>query len=153
MGRLRAVRKMEKSGEMVLLSAADPLNLVGIVTPEARVPAGHLWKGVPIELEAEYIMARKIGPALEAAGLGFEHVVKVQAYVSDSGDIPAVNEVWNRYLAGSHAVRTFVPTARPGFAIVDAHIEINVMALCPPQRPQPATIPSSVAKPAPHRAP
>jgi len=38
-GRLRAVRKLEKSGETTALSAADPLNLVGIVTPEARVPA------------------------------------------------------------------------------------------------------------------
>jgi ATP-dependent Lhr-like helicase len=40
-GRLRAVRKMEKAGEMAVLSAADPLNLVGIVTPEGRVPAIH----------------------------------------------------------------------------------------------------------------
>jgi ATP-dependent helicase Lhr and Lhr-like helicase len=40
-GRLRAVRKMEKAEEMVVLSAADPLNLVGILTPEARVPAVH----------------------------------------------------------------------------------------------------------------
>jgi len=39
--RLRAVRKAEKPGEMVVLGAADPLNLVGIVTPEARVPAVH----------------------------------------------------------------------------------------------------------------
>jgi ATP-dependent Lhr-like helicase len=38
-GRLRAVRKMEKIDEMVVLGAADPLNLVGIVTPEGRVPA------------------------------------------------------------------------------------------------------------------
>jgi len=38
-GRLRAVRKLDKSGELVALSAADPLNLVGIVTPEARVGA------------------------------------------------------------------------------------------------------------------
>jgi len=36
-GRLRAVRKLDKSGELVALSGADPLNLVGIVTPEARV--------------------------------------------------------------------------------------------------------------------
>ena len=40
-GRLRAVRKLEKSGELVALSAADPLNLVGILTPEARVAAIH----------------------------------------------------------------------------------------------------------------
>src|SRR5207247_5777586 len=38
-GRLRAVRKLDKSGELVALSGADPLNLVGIVTPEARVGA------------------------------------------------------------------------------------------------------------------
>ncbi len=38
-GRLRAVRKLERSGELVALSGADPLNLVGIVTPEARVAA------------------------------------------------------------------------------------------------------------------
>jgi len=38
-GRLRAVRKLEENGELVALSGADPLNLVGIVTPEARVAA------------------------------------------------------------------------------------------------------------------
>ncbi|MGB5080572.1 MAG: DEAD/DEAH box helicase [Burkholderiales bacterium] len=38
-GRLRLVRKLDKSGEFVALSGADPLNLVGIVTPEARVAA------------------------------------------------------------------------------------------------------------------
>jgi ATP-dependent Lhr-like helicase len=52
-GRLRAVRKMEKIDELVVLSAADPLNLVGILTPEPRVPAVHrnriLFKdGLPI---------------------------------------------------------------------------------------------------------
>jgi len=38
-GRLRAVRKQEKDGDLVALSAADPLNLVGILTPDARVAA------------------------------------------------------------------------------------------------------------------
>jgi ATP-dependent Lhr-like helicase len=52
-GRLRAVRKMEKVDELVVLSAADPLNLVGILTPESRVAAIHsnkllLRDGVPI---------------------------------------------------------------------------------------------------------
>jgi len=40
-GRLRAVRKLERIDELVVLSAADPLNLVGILTPEARVAAIH----------------------------------------------------------------------------------------------------------------
>ncbi len=38
-GRLRAVRKRERIGELIVLSAVDPLNLVGILTPEARVPS------------------------------------------------------------------------------------------------------------------
>ena len=40
-GRLRAVRKMEKIDELIVLSAVDPLNLVGILTPEDRVAAIH----------------------------------------------------------------------------------------------------------------
>jgi ATP-dependent helicase Lhr and Lhr-like helicase len=52
-GRLRAVRKTEKIDELVVLSAADPLNLVGILTPEARIAAVYknkllLKDGVPI---------------------------------------------------------------------------------------------------------
>ena len=52
-GRLRAVRKREKLDELVVLSAADPLNLVGILTPDARVAAIHrnrilLKDGLPI---------------------------------------------------------------------------------------------------------
>ena len=35
------MRKMEKIDELIVLSAVDPLNLVGILTPEARVPAIH----------------------------------------------------------------------------------------------------------------
>jgi ATP-dependent Lhr-like helicase len=36
---LRAVRKQERTGESITISAADPLNLVGIVLPGSRVPA------------------------------------------------------------------------------------------------------------------
>jgi ATP-dependent Lhr-like helicase len=52
-GELRAVRRKPKDGRLVSVSAADPLNLVGILTPGARVPAlasnRVLWRdGVPI---------------------------------------------------------------------------------------------------------
>ncbi|HVY39434.1 MAG TPA: DEAD/DEAH box helicase [Polyangia bacterium] len=36
---LRATRRRERTGEIVRLSACDPLNLVGILTPGPRVPA------------------------------------------------------------------------------------------------------------------
>jgi ATP-dependent Lhr-like helicase len=52
-GLLRDVRRRERSGALVSLSGADPLNLVGILTPGPRLPAltGHrvLYRdGVPI---------------------------------------------------------------------------------------------------------
>jgi ATP-dependent Lhr-like helicase len=36
---LRDMRKKAPSGQFIAVSAADPLNLVGVLTPEARVPA------------------------------------------------------------------------------------------------------------------
>src|SRR5205814_10339092 len=59
---LRAVRRAPKSAALVSLSAADPLNLVGILTPGDRVPAlasnRVLYRdGVPV--------ARKVGEGVE----------------------------------------------------------------------------------------
>jgi ATP-dependent Lhr-like helicase len=53
---LRRTRKLERSGEEVRLSAADPLNLVGILTPGPRTPALRTHSvvfrdGVPIPPE------------------------------------------------------------------------------------------------------
>jgi ATP-dependent helicase Lhr and Lhr-like helicase len=53
---LRAVRRKPKIEQLVSISAADPLNLVGIVTPGARVPAlsGNrvLYRdGVPVAMQ------------------------------------------------------------------------------------------------------
>jgi ATP-dependent Lhr-like helicase len=54
---LRAVRKQESRGDFVSLSAADPLNLTGILSPGARVPAltnnRVLYRdGVPVAVHA-----------------------------------------------------------------------------------------------------
>jgi ATP-dependent Lhr-like helicase len=55
---LRAIRRKAPSGDVVRLSACDPLNLVGIITPGARVPS-HLgnWvsyrDGVPVSDEGQ----------------------------------------------------------------------------------------------------
>jgi ATP-dependent helicase Lhr and Lhr-like helicase len=51
---LRAVRKSERNGVTVRVSACDPLNLVGIVTPGARVSAIRTHfvtycDGIPVE--------------------------------------------------------------------------------------------------------
>jgi len=60
---LRKVRRMQKKGELVRVSAVDPLNLTGNITPGARVTAVHtrsvLYRdGVPLsEEEAAAVLA------------------------------------------------------------------------------------------------
>jgi ATP-dependent Lhr-like helicase len=53
---LRATRKLAPSGEVLTISASDPLNLIGIIVPGGRVPAisGRTVSyrdGVPVEAE------------------------------------------------------------------------------------------------------
>jgi ATP-dependent Lhr-like helicase len=72
---MRAIRKQEGSGALVSLSAADPLNLTGIVTPGARVPAltnnRVLYRdGVPVAIHAggqsEFLVQMEPGREWEA---------------------------------------------------------------------------------------
>jgi ATP-dependent Lhr-like helicase len=60
---LRAARKLEPTGETITLSAADPLNLAGILIPGERIPAisGRtftLRDGVAVTLEDTHQFAR-----------------------------------------------------------------------------------------------
>ena len=57
---LRAIRREPRSGEVIRLSACDPLNLVGVITPGPRIPAvlGHYVTyrdGVPLAQEERLI--------------------------------------------------------------------------------------------------
>jgi ATP-dependent Lhr-like helicase len=51
---LRAMKKREPAGELVTISAYDPLNLIGIILPGEKVPANsgrkiRLKDGLPIQ--------------------------------------------------------------------------------------------------------
>jgi ATP-dependent Lhr-like helicase len=72
---MRAVRRQEAKGDLVSLSAADPLNLTGIVTPGARVPAlaknRVLYRdGVPVATyaagQSEFLVTMEPGKEWEA---------------------------------------------------------------------------------------
>ena len=110
------------------LAAWKPGDLGGIA-PEAKVPEGHLWKGNRIQLEADYIIRRKLAPALEGAGASLASVVKAQVYLADIHDVPAFNQVWARHFGEAIPATTFVPTLDPGFAIAEARCEINLLAV------------------------
>ncbi len=103
---------------------------LGGIAPEARVPDGHLWKGSRIQLELDYLLKKKLVPALEGAGSSLARVIKADVSITDINDVPAFNQVWAKAFGGKPPATTFVPTIQPGLAIADARIEINLVALC-----------------------
>jgi ATP-dependent helicase Lhr and Lhr-like helicase len=56
--KLRQVASADKDGELLRLSATDPLNLVGIILPGPRIPAVGtnvvvLRDGIPVDQETD----------------------------------------------------------------------------------------------------
>jgi enamine deaminase RidA (YjgF/YER057c/UK114 family) len=134
------------------LAAWKPGDLGGIA-PEAQVPAGHLWKGNRIQLEADYIIRNKLVPALAGAGSSLSNVVKAQVYLADINDVPAFNQVWRKHFGERPPAVTFVPTLNPGFAIAEARCEINLVALRDGGTARRESISPSGISPACHGAP
>jgi enamine deaminase RidA (YjgF/YER057c/UK114 family) len=101
----------------------------GPIDPAARMPAGHLWKGTPIKLETEFVIERKLKPALATVGNTLAEVVKAQVYLRDIGDAPAFNEVWARHFGKTPPATTIITTATPGFICEAGRIEINTISV------------------------
>jgi ATP-dependent helicase Lhr and Lhr-like helicase len=64
-GLLRSIRKAQPNGDLITLSAADPLNLQGILTPGARI--GALTGNRILFLEGLPIAALEAGEIRELA--------------------------------------------------------------------------------------
>jgi enamine deaminase RidA (YjgF/YER057c/UK114 family) len=101
----------------------------GPLDPEARMPAGHLWKGTPIKLETEFVIQRKLKPALETVGNTLDEVVKAQVYLRDIDDIPAFNEVWAKHFGAKPPATSLITTSTPGFICEAGRIEINTVSV------------------------
>jgi enamine deaminase RidA (YjgF/YER057c/UK114 family) len=101
----------------------------GPLDPEACMPAGHLWKGTPIKLETEFVIRRKLKPALESVGNTLAEVVKAQVYLRDVDDIPAFNEVWAGHFGNAPPATSIITTATPGFICESSRIEINTISV------------------------
>lgn len=109
------------------LAASGKGDLDGVAA-EAKVPDGHLWKGNRIQLETKYLIEKKLVPALQGAGLGLQDVVKANVFLRDIADTPAFNQVWNDAFGGHAPATAITPTSKPGFAIEDSRIEVNLVA-------------------------
>ncbi|HYC47197.1 MAG TPA: Rid family hydrolase [Burkholderiales bacterium] len=126
------------SGYSLALAAGDYVFVAGRMADgafgeglakSARLPKRHLWKGLPIKLEAEYIIREKIVPALAAAGSSLEHAIKCQVYLRDVDDFGPFIDVWSQFFPRGMPATTLIPSATPGFFLDDARIEINTLAL------------------------
>jgi enamine deaminase RidA (YjgF/YER057c/UK114 family) len=101
----------------------------GPLDPEAGMPAGHLWKGTPIKLETEFVIRRKLKPALESVGNTLSEVVKAQVYLRDIDDIPAFNEVWAGHFGNAPPATSIITTSTPGFICEASRVEINTISV------------------------
>jgi enamine deaminase RidA (YjgF/YER057c/UK114 family) len=119
----------------------------GPLEPSARMPAGHLWKGTPIKLETQFIVERKLKPALAMAGSTLGDVLKAQVYLRDLDDIPAFNEVWKEQFGNAPPATTIINTSTPGFICESGRIEINTISFRGSARTKPERIRAGVAMP------
>jgi 2-iminobutanoate/2-iminopropanoate deaminase len=85
--------------------------------------SGSLADGV--EAQAENVF-RNLRAVLEAAGCGFDRVVKVTLYLNDMADFARVNQIYARYVGSARPARTTV--AVDGLPL-GAAIEADVIAV------------------------
>jgi len=119
-------------GDLVFVAGQTAEALItaeGPIDPAARMPAGHLWKGTPIKLETDFIVERKLVPALATVGNTLAEVVKAQVYLRDVDDIPAFNEAWAKHFPKGPPATTIIITSDPGFICEVGRIEINTISV------------------------
>ncbi len=78
-----------------------------------------------IEEETHRVM-RNLAAILEAAGMGFENVVKCSIFVSDMGNFQRINEVYGQYFTENPPARETVEVSRLPKAV---NVEISCIAI------------------------
>ena len=102
-----------EAGDLVFLSGQIPLDAA----------TGKLVEG-DISAQAKQALVN-LKTILEAAGLGFGHVVKTTIFLTSMADFAAVNEVYKAYMSEPYPARsTFAVAALP----MGAKVEIEMTA-------------------------
>src|SRR5690349_3164669 len=96
--------------------------------PSVRLPKETRNWGGPnaVRRQTEFIIKKRLEPALKAGDSGWPQVLKAQIYVPTAADIPDALDVWQQHVPHPCAV-TALPTK--GFGFVDGVVEINLLAL------------------------
>lgn len=117
-----------RMGDMIFVAGQLARDSSGNIASEARVPDGQMWNGTRIKLETDYLVQKRLLPALEAAGSRPDLVLKAQVYLSHGEDLAAFWQSWSRAFDGRVPPTTVVPVRHPAFGTRDATIEVNLVA-------------------------
>jgi enamine deaminase RidA (YjgF/YER057c/UK114 family) len=97
--------------------------------PEARVDPNY-WYGSEIKTQTRYIVAKKLGAMLEAAGCTLDDVVRAQVYILDmAANWAGFQEAWGELFPKRQPALTVYPVT--AFGTRGALIEISFIAMKP----------------------
>lgn len=99
------------------------------IAEAAQRPEFAQWRGEPIKLATEYMIKKRITPALELGGSSLANVVKAQVYMTHLEDFASFNFVWRKYFPEKPPVTTLIPSPREAISNRYERIEVNVIAL------------------------
>jgi 2-iminobutanoate/2-iminopropanoate deaminase len=103
-----------RAGNLLFISGQIPID-----------PAtGNLVEG-DMAAQADRVMKNLVA-LLEAAGVGFSHVVRTTVFIADMNEFSAMNEVYAKYLVDPPPARATVQVAR---LPRDVKIEIDAIAV------------------------
>lgn len=76
----------------------------GLVFTSGQIPVDPATGDIPAGIAAQAEQSCKnVGAILEAAGVGYDQVVKTTCFLADMGDFAAFNEVYVRYFVSKPA--------------------------------------------------
>ena len=82
----------------------------GFVFTSGQIPVDPATGEVPEGIAAQAEQSCKnVGAILEAAGIGYEQVIKTTCFLADMADFAAFNEVYARYFVSKPATSYILP--------------------------------------------
>jgi 2-iminobutanoate/2-iminopropanoate deaminase len=103
-----------RAGNLVFLSGQIPID-----------PASGTIVDGGIAVQTEQVM-RNIGALLEAAGAGFQHVVRTTVFLADIDEFATMNDCYAKFVIDPPPARSTVQVAR---LPRDVRVEIDVIAV------------------------
>ena len=105
-----------RAGNLLFVSGQVPID-----------PATGAMVDGDISVQTDRVM-RNLAALLEAAGAGFEHVVRTTVFLADMNEFAAMNAVYGKYVVDPPPARATVQVAR---LPRDVKVEIDVIAVLP----------------------